>query len=169
MGPLGPDLGRFFWSTYWARHAGLLADWEDKISPGLVACMRAGADVKAIDYLHMRERKLAYVAGISSFLEDWDYLITPVASVAAFPVERVRPEHWPNIHGTGLHGLSSSIPSTCQPILRPAFLRYNRRGAPCRIADRKPALQRPRCLASRAAFEEAMPMQRQLSPIALAS
>ena len=65
------------------------------MSPDLVACMRAGADVKAIDYLHMRERKLAYVAGISSFLEDWDYLITPVASVAAFPVERVRPEHWP--------------------------------------------------------------------------
>jgi len=94
-GPLGPDLGRFFWSVYNGRHAKLLAEWEDRMSADLVACIRSGTKFSAADYINMRERKLAYVARIASFLEDWDYLITPAASVAAFPVERVRPAHWP--------------------------------------------------------------------------
>jgi len=94
-GPLGPELGRFFWTVLWGRRAGLLPEWEGRMGSDLVACIRAGADYSATDFINMRERKFAYIAQISSFLEDWDYLVTPVASVAAFPVERVRPEHWP--------------------------------------------------------------------------
>ena len=94
-GPLGPELGRFFWTVLWGRRAGLLPEWESRMGSDLVACIRAGANYSATEFINMRERKFAYVAQISSFLEDWDYLVTPVASVAAFPVERVRPEHWP--------------------------------------------------------------------------
>lgn len=94
-GPQGPELGRFFWAALWGRRAGLLPEWEGSMGSDLVACIREGANYSATEYMNMRERKYAYVADISSFLEDWDYLITPVASVEAFPVERVRPEHWP--------------------------------------------------------------------------
>lgn len=94
-GPSGPGLGRFFWSVLWGRRAGLLPDWESRMSADLVACIRDGAGYSAADYLNHRERKFAYVAEIASFFQNWDYLITPVASVAAFPVERVQPAHWP--------------------------------------------------------------------------
>jgi aspartyl-tRNA(Asn)/glutamyl-tRNA(Gln) amidotransferase subunit A len=94
-GKLGPDIGRFFWSVLWGRRANLLPEWENKMGADLVACIKAGASFNATEYMAARERKFAYIAEISSFLEDWDYLITPVASVAAFPVEMVRPAHWP--------------------------------------------------------------------------
>ncbi|HVQ70746.1 MAG TPA: amidase family protein [Bradyrhizobium sp.] len=169
-GPLGADLGRFFWSTYWARHAGLLADWEDKMSPDLVACMRAGADVKAIDYLHMRERKLTYVARISAFLENWDYLITPVASVAAFPVERVRPEHWPEHSWDWLAWSEFLYPfnmSTHPAASIPCGMTAAGLPVGLQIVSRR--FNDLEVLQAAAAFEEAVPMQRQLSPIALAS
>lgn len=94
-GPLGPELGRFFWSVLWGRRSALLPEWEERMGADLVACIREGANYSAADYINMRERKYAYVAAISAFLEEYDFLITPVASVAAFPVERVRPAHWP--------------------------------------------------------------------------
>jgi aspartyl-tRNA(Asn)/glutamyl-tRNA(Gln) amidotransferase subunit A len=95
-GSLGPELGRFFWAVLWGRRVGLLDEWEDRMSPDLVACIREGASFSATDFLNMRERKYAYVARISQFLDGYDYLLSPVASVAAFPVERVRPDHWPD-------------------------------------------------------------------------
>lgn len=94
-GPLGPELGRFFWSVLWGRRAPLLDEWAEKMGSDLVACIREGAGYTAADYINARERKYAYVAQISAFLEDYDFLITPTCSVAAFPVERVRPAHWP--------------------------------------------------------------------------
>ncbi len=94
-GAEGPEIGRFFWSVLWGRHVGLLDRWEQRMGGDLVACIRAGAHVSAADYLAMRERKFAYIARMSSFFSQWDYLLTPAASVAAFPVERVRPAHWP--------------------------------------------------------------------------
>ncbi|MCC6304801.1 MAG: amidase [Rhodobacteraceae bacterium] len=94
-GPQGPALGRFFWSVLWSRYRALIAGQEGRMGPDLVACIRAGAGPSALDYLAARERKFAYVAAMAAFLEEWDYLVTPVASVAAFPVERLLPEHWP--------------------------------------------------------------------------
>jgi aspartyl-tRNA(Asn)/glutamyl-tRNA(Gln) amidotransferase subunit A len=43
----------------------------------------------------LRERKFAYCGEIGRWFEDWDLLLTPAASVAAFPVERVQPADWP--------------------------------------------------------------------------
>ncbi len=165
-GVLGPELGRFFWSVYCGRHAGLLADWEGRMSPDLVACIRAGANFSAADYINMRERKLTYVARISSFLENWDYLITPVASVAAFPVERVRPEDWPE-HAWDWLAWSeflypfnmSSHPAASVPCGMTAA------GLPVGLQIVSRRFNDLGVLQAAASFQEALPMQRQRPPI----
>jgi aspartyl-tRNA(Asn)/glutamyl-tRNA(Gln) amidotransferase subunit A len=118
----------------------------------------------------MRERKLAYVVRILSFLENWDYLITPVASVAAFPVERVRPEHWPehswdwlawseflypfNMSTHPAASIPCGITSAGLPVgLQIVSRRFNDLGV----------------LQAAAAFEEAMPIAQQRPIVALAS
>jgi len=92
----GPELIRFFWPAHMARLAPKLTDWESRMDPGLVACIKAGAGISVVDYLLMRERKMAYVAAINHWFEDWDFLLTPAVSVAAFPAELLMPAHWPS-------------------------------------------------------------------------
>jgi aspartyl-tRNA(Asn)/glutamyl-tRNA(Gln) amidotransferase subunit A len=92
----GPDLIRFFWPAHVARLAPKLKDWERKMDPGLVACIKAGAGFSAIDYMLWRERKMAYISAINHWFEDWDFLLTPAVSVAAFPAELLMPAHWPS-------------------------------------------------------------------------
>ncbi|MCY3813291.1 MAG: amidase family protein [Gammaproteobacteria bacterium] len=94
-GPEGPEIGRFFWSVHEVPLAGLLDEWRDRMDPGLVACIEAGQGKSADDYLAMRARKLNYVERQHRFMADWDLLVTPAVSVAAFPAERLQPEHWP--------------------------------------------------------------------------
>jgi aspartyl-tRNA(Asn)/glutamyl-tRNA(Gln) amidotransferase subunit A len=48
-----------------------------------------------VQYQEARERKYSYNVAIHSFFEDWDYLLSPAVSVAAFPADRLQPEHWP--------------------------------------------------------------------------
>jgi aspartyl-tRNA(Asn)/glutamyl-tRNA(Gln) amidotransferase subunit A len=94
-GPKGPELVRKFWSAHEMRLHRFLPDWADQMDPGLVACMRTGAEVGMADYQELRERKHAYNAEIHTFFEAWDFLITPSVSVAAFPATRLQPSHWP--------------------------------------------------------------------------
>lgn len=95
-GVRGPELARFFWPAHFAaRYASLLPQWEAKMDPGFVACIRAGLAYTLADYQRMRLQKYAYTVDIHRFFEEWDFLITPSVSVAAFPVERLQPEHWP--------------------------------------------------------------------------
>lgn len=169
-GPIGFEIGRFFWSAYWARRLGLLPEWEDRMSPDLVACMRAGAGFSAVDYLNMRERKHAYLARIHTFLEGWDYLITPTVSVAAFPVERVRPAHWPehswdwlawseflypfNMSGSPAASIPCGLTAAGLPVgLQIVSRRFNDLAV----------------LQAAAAFEEAVPMHRQRPALAPAA
>jgi aspartyl-tRNA(Asn)/glutamyl-tRNA(Gln) amidotransferase subunit A len=91
----GPELGRFFWTAHVSRHQPRLAEWESRMDPGLVACVKEGAKQTIVDYQIMRERKMAYVAAIHRWFEDWDFLLTPAVSVAAFPAEKLQPAHWP--------------------------------------------------------------------------
>ena len=95
-GPDGPELIRFFWPAHLAVHAPSLAQWQDRMDPGLVACIRAGERYSVVDYQRMRERKYAYCTAIHRFFEEWDFLLTPAVSVAAFPAERLQPDHWPH-------------------------------------------------------------------------
>ncbi len=94
-GPQGPELVRLFWPAHLTRLAARLPEWEDRMDPGLVACIRAGERVTIDAYQHARERKYAYVAAVHRWFENWDLLLTPAVSVAAFPAERLNPEHWP--------------------------------------------------------------------------
>jgi len=91
----GPELIRFFWAAHMTRLQPHLAQWEAQMDPGLVACIKAGRVYSVAEYQAMRERKMAYIAGIHRWFEDWDLLLTPSVSVAAFPAERLMPEHWP--------------------------------------------------------------------------
>ena len=72
-----------------------LEEWEAQMDPGLVACIKAGGGHSAEKYLAMRAQKLAYVQQIHLFLQDWDLLLTPAVSVAAFPADCLQPAHWP--------------------------------------------------------------------------
>ena len=94
-GAEGPEIGRFFWAVHEAPLAPLLEEWEDRMDPGLVACIRDGTGHSADAYLAMRGRKLAYVERMHRFMAEWDVLLTPAVSVAAFPPDRIEPAHWP--------------------------------------------------------------------------
>jgi aspartyl-tRNA(Asn)/glutamyl-tRNA(Gln) amidotransferase subunit A len=94
-GPQGPELIRLFWPAHLTRLLGKLPEWESRMDPGLVACIRSGAKVSIDTYQLARERKHAYIAAIHRWFEDWDLLLTPAVSVAAFPAERIIPAHWP--------------------------------------------------------------------------
>ena len=95
-GPAGPDLIRFFWAAHELAYVKLLDEWEDRMDPGLVACIRSAENHSVQTYLEHRQRKLDYVAAIHGWFEKWDLLLTPAVSVAAFPADRLQPEHWPD-------------------------------------------------------------------------
>ena len=91
----GPELIRFFWSAHLTRLARYLPKWEAEMDPGLVACIKDSDNVSVARYQEMRERKMDYVANIHRWFQDWDLLLTPSVSVAAFPAEKLMPDHWP--------------------------------------------------------------------------
>lgn len=95
FGLRGPELARYFWSVHEEPLAAYLGDFEDRMDPGLVACIRAGSGSSAATYLAMRQQKLDYVESMHRFMMDWDLLLTPAVSVPAFPAERLQPAHWP--------------------------------------------------------------------------
>lgn len=92
----GPELIRFFWSAHLTRLARYLPQWESAMDPGLVACIKDSENVSVARYQEMRERKMDYVANIHRWFQNWDFLLTPSVSVAAFPAEKLMPEHWPS-------------------------------------------------------------------------
>lgn len=94
-GPKGPALARFFWPAHFSRHADRVPEMRDRMDPGFVACIEAGSHITMADYQKMRLVKYAYCAEIHRFFGDWDFLLTPAVSVAAFPAERLQPAHWP--------------------------------------------------------------------------
>lgn len=91
----GPELVRFFWPAHLARMIPHLEKWEGQMDPGLVACIKESVGLTVKDYQLMREKKMAYVASIHRWFQDWDFLLTPSVSVAAFPAELLQPPHWP--------------------------------------------------------------------------
>ena len=95
-GPLGPDLARFFWKAgYLARGAAYMPRWRDKMDPGLVAMIDEAQSIGGEEYHLMKGRKLAYVEQIHRFFQDWDLLLTPAVSTAAFPADLLQPPSWP--------------------------------------------------------------------------
>ncbi len=94
-GKPGPELIRTFWSAHMTSRKPLLARWENQMDPGLVACIRDAENMHVDEYQAARDRKMRYIADIHRWFEDWDFLLTPSVSVAAFPAEKLMPAHWP--------------------------------------------------------------------------
>jgi aspartyl-tRNA(Asn)/glutamyl-tRNA(Gln) amidotransferase subunit A len=92
----GPEIVRFFWPAHLARLIPHLEKWESQMDPGLVACIKESVSISMKDYQLMRDKKMAYVANIHRWFQDWDLLLTPSVSVAAFPAEKLMPDHWPH-------------------------------------------------------------------------
>ena len=109
-GPDGPEIGRFFWAAHETNFAGYLEEYGDRMDPGLVACIRDGQSYRAEDYLAMRGRKLAYVEAIQRFFTDYDFLLTPAVSVAAFPADQLSPSDWPQHEWNWLQWAQFSYP-----------------------------------------------------------
>ncbi len=91
----GVELARFFWKAHFSGFARFLPQWRDGMDPHLVACIEDGMAVKASDYQLQRERKYAWCSEIGRWFADWDFLVTPTASVATFPVGQLAPDGWP--------------------------------------------------------------------------
>ncbi|ODT84048.1 MAG: amidase [Pelagibacterium sp. SCN 64-44] len=94
-GPKGKDVARFLWAAKEARRADILKEWEPQMGADFVACLHAGANYTSAEFLNQRQSKYEYIAEMQEFLEGWDFLLTPSASVAAFPPQQMRPDHWP--------------------------------------------------------------------------
>jgi aspartyl-tRNA(Asn)/glutamyl-tRNA(Gln) amidotransferase subunit A len=92
----GPELIRFFWSAHVTVRKPLLEKWEKQMDPGLVACIRESENIRVDQYQAARERKVRYVTDIHRWFENWDFLLTPSVSVAAFPAEKLMPDSWPS-------------------------------------------------------------------------
>jgi aspartyl-tRNA(Asn)/glutamyl-tRNA(Gln) amidotransferase subunit A len=77
------------------NRAQYMTEWRDRMDPGLVACIDDGMGLTAVDYVEARAEKLALWDTVRPLFERYDLLLTPTISVAAFPVERLNPEHYP--------------------------------------------------------------------------
>ena len=89
------EMELFFWATNFAGNLGpSLEKWEDQMDAGLVACIRDGLQFTAAEFVKMKQRRLDYYSKVQPFFEKYDLLLTPTLSVAAFPAERIIPEHW---------------------------------------------------------------------------
>ncbi|MGH8679451.1 MAG: amidase family protein, partial [Burkholderiales bacterium] len=75
-------------------NAHLLGQWADKMDPGLVAIIRHGMKLSAVDVCRAQGERLAYYDKVSAFFSRYDLLLTPTLSVAAFPADRLIPAHW---------------------------------------------------------------------------
>lgn len=94
-GPLGPELARFFWPAAFSGRIDLVPEFGSRMDPGFVAMITYAQAFTAPQYMQMRLRRFAYVQQIHEFMERYDFLLTPAVSVAAFPADRLQPEHWP--------------------------------------------------------------------------
>ena len=109
-GKLGPELFDFFWPTVFSARLRTLPEWEDKMDPGLVAMIKTSKDIKVSDFMAMRERRFEYGRQIHMFFTEYDFLLTPAASTAAFPAHLLQPEHWPQHPWDGLSWAQFSYP-----------------------------------------------------------
>ena len=94
-GPVGPTMSRYFWSATFSGRLQYLEEFGDRMDPGFVTMIKSAADFKVPEFMEMRVKRFAYGAAIHDFFEEWDFLLTPSVSVAAFPADKLMPAHWP--------------------------------------------------------------------------
>src|SRR6267378_1170120 len=90
------EMIRLTWSAHEAgNRAPYLSQWRERMDPGLVACIEDGLRVSLVDYIQMRDRKLAFWDSVRPLFETHTLLLTPSVSVPAFEVNRLNPTHFP--------------------------------------------------------------------------
>jgi aspartyl-tRNA(Asn)/glutamyl-tRNA(Gln) amidotransferase subunit A len=105
------EMVRCLWSAHYAgNYAQYVPAWGARMDPGLLACIEHGRRYSAVDYVEMRGRKLGYWDGVRRLFERHDLLLTPTVSVAAFPVGRLNPAHFPQHAWDWLPWASFSYP-----------------------------------------------------------
>jgi len=114
-GPQGPDIIRALWALDVLAFMPPDEATAAQMDPGLVACAREFADLSAVKGVAATGSRLAYAAKINSWFPDegWDVLITPSASVTAFPVGRLQPESWPQHPWDWISWAEFSHPFNC--------------------------------------------------------
>jgi len=91
------EMIRCMWNVHEAGNFGeYLAEFRDRMDPGLVAAIEDGRRYSGAEYVAMRGRKLAYWDSVRPLFETYDLLLSPTVSVAAFDVGRLNPKGWPD-------------------------------------------------------------------------
>jgi len=166
-GPLGPELARFFWKAgYLARGAAYLPRWREKMDPGLVAMLDEAGSIGGEEFHLMRARKLDYVERIHRFFQDWDLLLTPAVSTAAFPAELLQPPSWPQHAWDWLMWAEFSYPFNLAG--NPAAsipCGFTQDGLPVGLQIVGPRFDDLGVLQASAAFEEVRPWQQYRPPV----
>ena len=91
----GPAIMDGYWRTVFRHHLARPGHELRQLDPAFLALLQDGADLTLAEYVALRGRRLAYAAAVNRFLEGYDLLLTPAASVTAFDPARMRPPHWP--------------------------------------------------------------------------
>ena len=83
-----------FSATITMMYGGFVDEWGDRMDPGLVAIIEHGRSYSAEAYIRATGDRLLYYDKVRTLFDDYDLLVTPSLSVAAFPADRLIPEHW---------------------------------------------------------------------------
>lgn len=83
-----------FSATIAMMWGGFVKDWGLRMDPGLVAIIEHGRTYSGEQFVRASGERLAYYDRVRAFFGKYDLLLTPSLSVAAFPAERLIPEHW---------------------------------------------------------------------------
>lgn len=158
-GPLGPDLIRGLWGPPLLPYRPADDRTEAAMDPGFVACLRETGQASWRDLHAAQSRRHAYAGAVGPwFAEGWDLLLTPSASVAAFPHGRQVPDHWPPHAWDWLVWAEFSYPfnlAHCPAVSVPCGLTPE--GLPVGLQIVGPRLSDPLVMRAARAFLEAQP------------
>jgi aspartyl-tRNA(Asn)/glutamyl-tRNA(Gln) amidotransferase subunit A len=152
--------------TIAAMWGGYLDEYGARMDPGLVAIIRHGQTYSAVDFCKASAQRLLYYDKVRTFFERYDLLLTPTLSVAAFPAERLMPEHWEQHDWDWLRWAGFSFPfnltwlpaATCPCGFTPA-------GLPVGIQIVAGRHRDLRVLQASRAFEQARPWAQHRPPV----
>lgn len=162
-GPTGPDIIRRLWSAMLLH---TLPEDEASLAqmdPGLVTCLRAAGGMTPAEIIPTVTARLAYAATVNSWFAEagYDLLVTPSASVAAFPTGQLQPDHWPQHPWDWLSWAEFSYPfnlSHGPALSMPCGL--TAAGLPVGMQIAGPRFADAAVLRAAAAFESARPIPR---------
>ena len=94
-GPTGPEVIGPLWGAAMLATTSAEPAAVGRIDPGLAACLADSRALTLAEVTAAQARRFAYASEVGRwFAGGWDLLLTPAASVTAFPLGRQRPAHW---------------------------------------------------------------------------